>query len=138
MRPAKIARIDHSFLRRLQRSTRFERLWVSHHDFAKHLKKRLRHGDISSAQEYFEKTKQAALEPSLIYAVPSRRVHLLYIGHGWVDVVSEDGRLITSFPLEEPVAKLLQKEPQAFAIEPRALRTGFDTPPPKGGGFPLP
>ena len=126
MRPAKIKRIDHSFLRRLQKSSHFERVWVSHHDFAKHLKKRLRRGDISSAQEYFEKTKQAALEPSLIYAVPSRRLQLLYIGHEWVDVVSEDGRLITSFPLEKPVAKLLQKEPKTFAIEPRALRTGYN------------
>ncbi len=107
-----IQAIDKKLYNRLKNATpqSFARVWVSHHDYAKHLKKRLRHHDIQDAADYLTKAKEAFLHPHLVYYAKNRGAKLLYLGEGWVDVVSSDGRLITSYHRYKPIEDILKKE----------------------------
>ena len=116
----KVIQIDKKLVTFFARSNpqNFARIWVSRHDFTKHLKKRLRNRDIESLEEYFHHAKRAIEEPRMLYYIKNRRAKLLYIGKEWVDIVLDNARLITSFKRKEPVESILKKEKlHKYAIE---------------------
>ena len=118
--PKKVLHIDKKLVAYFARSNpqNFARIWVSRHDFTKHLKKRLRNKDIKTLEEYFHHAKKAIDEPHMLYYIKNKRAKLLYFGKEWVDIVLDNARLITSFKRKEPVASILKKEKlHKYAIE---------------------
>ena len=106
-------RIDRSIDQRLSKigPNSFASFWVSPHDYQKHLKKRLRHGDIKKKGELFTHATQTYCHPEAIYYLKGQlsqmRDKLLFVADGWVDIFLDNGRLITSFPLKEDLQTLL-------------------------------
>ena len=77
-------------------ATSFVRLWVSGRDFKKHLKKRLKKGQIKSEEEYFKVFKEAFLNPKIVC---KEKDDIVYFGkNGWVVVIDKEGKIVTVFP----------------------------------------
>ncbi|BCD59398.1 MULTISPECIES: hypothetical protein [unclassified Nitratiruptor] len=90
----------------------FVRLWVSQKDFLKHLKKRLKRGDIANRRDYFQKTIQTLCRPNVIYYLkgrnPNMRDKIFFVKDTWVVIFLDDAKMITSFPLKISLDDLLQ------------------------------
>ena len=106
-------RIDRAIAQHLSKVTpnSFASFWVSPHDYQKHLKKRLRRGDIKKKAELFTHAIQTYCHPDSIYYLkarqPQMRDKIFFIYEGWVDIFLDNGYLITSFPLKEDLQTLL-------------------------------
>jgi hypothetical protein len=85
---------------------------VSLHDYRKHLKKRLRRGDIKKKEELYERVFKTYCNPDAIYYLKARSPktwdRILFIAQGWVDIFLDTGSLVTSFPLKEDLQALLR------------------------------
>ncbi len=108
----KVLSIDKKLLKRFHslNAKSFSRLWISSHDYNKHVRKRMRNKDIQSIEEYFNHAKDAIEHPKELFFLQNRRSKLLYIGKEWVDIVLDNAKLITSFKLKEPIEEILKKE----------------------------
>jgi hypothetical protein len=110
--PKKFTLIDRKIFKKFAKmdGANFARLWVSRHDFNKHLRKRTKEGDIKDLRDYFLAAKEAFMHPKMVYLVHNRDTKLLYIGKKWVDILLGNGKIITSFKRKEPVESILKKE----------------------------
>ncbi len=105
--------IDRQIMQRLSRLPQhgFAQLWITQKDYAKHLKKRLRRGEVKNSQDYMQKTLATLCFPSHIYYLqartPKMRDKIFYVGNGWVSIFLSNAKMITSFPLRISLAELL-------------------------------
>ncbi len=106
--------IDQKILTRLKTAplNAFAKLWISQKDYSKHLKKRLKRGDVKNRADYYQKTITAYCQPRQIFYLEAKRPITLdkvfFISETWVDIFTPDGVLITSFPLKTSIDELLK------------------------------
>lgn len=85
---------------------RLEALWANPTKFNKHVDKRMRNRDVSSAADYAAKTfatlaaaqQITVAEPAVKSMHSTGRVQIL--AQGWVVLLSEQGRIVTAYPFD--------------------------------------
>jgi len=85
--------------------TEFNEAWYSEKSYNKHVVKRTKLGEIVDAADYEAKTRDViANAQKLIVVTPTKGMisgKLQIISNGWIVLIGEEGKIITSYPFDE-------------------------------------
>lgn len=90
----------------------FKKLWVSEKCYKDHIKTRIEEGVVNDTKDYLEKILQTLSQyTSVYYAHYSTSWDRIYYDRKrqWMVVLTENGRIITSYKIKEPLRETFRK-----------------------------
>jgi hypothetical protein len=83
---------------------KFNEAWYSSKSYNAHIEKRIEKGDIIDEADYEEKTLNVIINATILtVAIPASGLiggKLQVMANGWIVLIGEDGKIITSYPFD--------------------------------------